>query len=115
MFYKPTAFFRKARIQPSLAKIITRAAKIYFIAQGATQIVTHFPGPFLKQIALFFFILENRKKGFELPHEPKTRGGARWAGGSFPFVLPYTLLEATTFKFPTLSRAMPLAVEAGEL
>ena len=40
----------------SFAKMITHAAKMYFKAHGATLIVTHFPGPFLKQMALFLFI-----------------------------------------------------------
>ena len=111
MFYHPIAVFRKAMTRASFAKMITNAAKIYFKAQGATLIVTHFPGPFLKRIALFFI---SKLEKVDLPHEPKTRGGG-WAGASFPFVLPCTLLEATTFKLPALSRAMPLAVEARQL
>jgi hypothetical protein len=56
MFYQPIAVFRKAMTLSSFAKMITHAAKIYFKAHGATLIVTHFPGPFLKQMALFLFI-----------------------------------------------------------
>ena len=66
MFYHPTAVFRKAMTRSSFAKMITNAAKRYFNAQGATLIVTHFPGPFLKQIALFFI---SKLKRFKLLRE----------------------------------------------
>ena len=56
----------------SFAKMMTNAAKIYFKAQGATLIVTHFLGPFLKRIALF---LINKLEKVNLPHETKTCGG----------------------------------------
>jgi hypothetical protein len=76
MFYHPTAVFRKAMSQSSFAKMITNAVKIYFKAQGATLIVTHFPGPFLKQIAMFRFILIYERR---LNHSANF-AEVRWAG-----------------------------------
>jgi hypothetical protein len=57
MIYQSMIVFRMVRAQSPFAKMITNAAKKYFKAQGATLIVTHFPGSFLKQIALFLFII----------------------------------------------------------
>jgi hypothetical protein len=67
------------RTRSSLAKkIMTNTLNIYFKAQGATVIVTHFPGPFLKQIALFF--ISKLKKEIKLPHDTKKFAEVRWAG-----------------------------------